>query len=319
MRSTATIPSPHGRSATRRAGRPGTTALAVGLVASALAAGVLAGCSSDDRAADPGPAQASTTASDAPVSVPFPAVTTTLVAVGENPVSPRYAESTTGRAIEVTYVDRQRIHLPGGEGDGRTGSPSPLPDRELSLTLDARVTAGSAPGLQRVESTVIGTRDIAGSTEGLDRATGFGLVWKRSATGAISELGYAPNAEAPDSARSAIEAAATLIGYSTVVFPDKPVGVGGSWTVSLDEDGSRHVTTYRVVSAAGGRLVLDVEISRADGDSAAGTLRGGGRITVDTAAAFPVGGTVSLVETRTGEVEGRRTESRSELGITWKG
>ncbi|WP_146183377.1 oxidoreductase [Corynebacterium liangguodongii] len=225
----------------------------------ASAALALAGCSAP--AQDP-LAEVPAFAVDAP--------TVTLLSPGTDPQPVEYSAAPEWEStVAVSHGIEQRL-APAAEVDAAAPS-AQAPDR---VVVPLTATAGPAPkpgkgedeAARRVDITV-GAGGDAGSAEG------FALAWRGSVQGAIDTVKvYAPEGSA-EADRERVESALLALVSAAVVFPDQPVGVGGSWTVTNRVTGDSSLvstTTYTLTRREGETVGLDVEVEQRP---AASTLR----------------------------------------------
>lgn len=182
-----------------------------------------------------------------------------------------------------------------------TVSPAPAPgDGEEPAARAVLVEAGAGKH-----------SDLALGQE-IAAAEGFLMRWRAAETGLVSTVQLLAPADSPEAGRQAVESALLAIMSAAVVFPEEPVGVGGSWTVEgrvTGDTAMRRTATYTVAGISGTQVELDVRIDdrpaqqtlRID-NQAAGDLNGqtlsvastattsDGRITVDLTRPLPVDG-----------------------------
>lgn len=248
----------------------------------------------------------------------------TLDSAGENPQLLRYADTDTQpydatvsvasginqQAVPVTDTSFDPQAPAGGDVDETTlpltvtPQPAPAPgDGETDAARRVLVEAGEAK-----HSDLARNEDIAS-------AKGFLLGWRAAETGLASTVKMLAPEGSSEEGRQAVEQALLSILSATVVFPDDPVGVGGSWTVEGKLTGNATVvraTTYTVTGIDGNRVTLDVAVHERPvqdtltiDNQAAGELNGkslsvenasttsDGELTVDLTKPLPVAGRVA--------------------------
>lgn len=251
---------------------------------------------------------------------PVDAPKVSLLAAGEAPRPLRY----TGAAgpYETTVTVSSGIVQAAASRDVDPAAPAGGDVEEVTLPLtvssDAAAEPGSgeAPAARQVELTV-GTpthSDLAFNEE-LASAEGFLMRWRTAEAGLISTVKMLAPEGSTEDGRRAVERSLLTLMSTAVVFPEEPVGLGGSWSVEGRVTGSASVvrtTTYTVASIEGDRVELRAEVTErpteqtlridnpAAGDLNGQTLRvenaattSDAQLTVDLARPLPVAGRVA--------------------------
>ena len=153
----------------------------------------------------------------------------------------------TGIAQYVENQDSLDVTPPDG---------SAAADSALTLTMTGQTNPASEP----TQGQAVASRspeyvlDRAVSTDTsindeLESVTDFRFGWRATDSGAMSTLLLSAPEQATDQARLTTESVfMTLIG-NLPVFPEQPVGVGGSWTVDTrlaDDSAMLQTTTYTI-------------------------------------------------------------------------
>ncbi|MDY5785484.1 DUF6263 family protein [Corynebacterium sp.] len=192
-----------------------------------------------------------------------------------------------------------------------------------TISLPLAITAGTAPApgdreqdaeravLFRVEEPTHSSLPVS---QDIGTADGFLMSWRTLLNGAVSTLKLLAPDGSTTTGRADVESALLTLASTTVVFPDEPIGVGGTWTVDNRVTGAAafaRTTTYEVESIEGDIVTLSVSVeerptqrSLAIDNEAAGELNGQtltvedssttseGRITVDLSKPIPTDGAV---------------------------
>ncbi|WJY68385.1 DUF6263 family protein [Corynebacterium auris] len=138
-----------------------------------------------------------------------------------------------------------------------------------AVTLPLGVSAGEAPApgadeepAQRLVHLTVGAPE--GPAEDIGSAEGFQMSWRAAANGAASTLRLLAPEQSTQQARQEVESALLTLLATNVVFPEQPVGVGGSWSVEArvtGADAMQRTTTYTVAAIEGDRVTLDVDVA----------------------------------------------------------
>lgn len=251
-----------------------------------------------------------------------------LIEPGANPQQLRYrdtgeaggAESTGG--YETMVVVSSGIDQRAQRGDVDKQAPAGGDVEEVTLPLTVTPSPAGEPGdgeTAAARRVLVEVGDASHSdlsfSDQVASAKGFLLGWRAAEAGAISTVKMLAPEGSSDDGRQAVERALLSLMSATVVFPDQPVGVGGSWSVESRVTGNASLirtTTYTVASIDGDRVGLDVSVQERPADSsltinnqAAGSLNGetlkveststtsDAHLTVDLARPLPVDGRVA--------------------------
>lgn len=247
----------------------------------------------------------------------------TLVEPGSDPRLLRFHESATDEPWATTVSVGTAIdqHV----GSDTAGAPQAPGDAELDrVSLPLEVTSVPAPepgdGETAAEFRVdidagAGTHSDPELAQETAAAQGFAMSWRTAGSGEVDTLKLLAPPESPETGRSIVESTLLAITSTNVVFPEEPVGQGGSWTVSNRITGNAamvRTTTYTVTGIDGDTITLNVDVTERPAEDrltidneVAGQLNGTtlevestqtlttGRITVDLARPLPVAGDVS--------------------------
>ncbi|WP_345497156.1 hypothetical protein [Nocardia callitridis] len=267
--------------------------LAVGLSAFSVGCGDGRGSRTDSESAEP-------LGVDKEVTVPIPAVTTTMVSPGDEPRSPLRPMYTPGTAQQVTLQTSHHIEQQINDQPGHDFStPSltiPMTAQTRSDSIDLTLGSVTTPDPVLAEALT----GVGGSHAGFDLGD----------LGAITALRMEPHPDTSNTARSALEQAFYQAVYRSIAFPDEPVGEGATWTVRQDVSGGvalDQVTTATLTKREGDRLTIELKVRQTPKSSTwdlpnnAGTLDiqdysmdGNGTITVDLGLPLPVSGSITV-------------------------
>lgn len=234
------------------------------------------------------------------VTMPIPAVTTTVVEAGAEPKSALRPALEPGTTQQVTLrtehhfeqqIDQQAVHdvsppsitIPLSAESGTDG---------VELTL-GNVTSPD-PNLAKALLPADGSR------------AGFDIT----ELGAITALRMAPKPATSDAARAALEQAFYQAVYQSIAFPDAAIGEGAVWTVRQQVSGTvplEQVTTATLTHREGNQCTIQLDVVQTPKvnvwqlPNQAGQLEivdylmhGTGTITVDLGLPLPVSGTVTI-------------------------
>lgn len=228
-------------------------------------------------------------------------------------------------------VDAARVTVtdPGGGDKHQLGYEDIGSKQQLTFELEegfaqdlmqaSAVDGYSADNLTSTTTTLDLTGEVDKATEDPEQApatrnafftadNGFQFGWRGGDNGQISSLRLAAPQDAADEDRAATEQAVIKLIALPVVFPDEPVGNGGSWTVESRVPGDTSLlqtTTYTVTGFEGTRVNLDVGVSQRPSIGALeyedtelavldSSTQASGNITVDTTTPLPVSGDVDI-------------------------
>lgn len=251
-----------------------------------------------------------------------------LIDSGANPQQLRYRDAgEAGGAgdaggYDTTVVVSSGIDQTARRGDVDKQAPAGGDVEEVTLPLTVTPSAAPEPGdgeSAAARGVLAEVGDASHSdlsfSDQVASAKGFLLGWRAAETGAISTVKMLAPEGSSEDGRQAVERALLSLMSATVVFPDQPVGVGGSWSVEGRVTGNASLirtTTYTVASLDGDRVGLDVSIEERPADTsltinnqAAGNLNGqtlkveststtsDAHLTVDLTRPLPVDGRVA--------------------------
>ncbi|WP_288831306.1 DUF6263 family protein [uncultured Corynebacterium sp.] len=293
---------------TRRRGLAGAAALACALA--------LASCSSSDT---------DTVLLDGVPAFAADQARVTLVDAGENPRVLAFSEDGGGDGGEVST----RAAVSRGIAQDVVPAESVTPEapaggdvETTTLPLTALTRPAGDPGkdeqpAQRAVRFTVGTPEYSAldAAEDIASAEGFLMAWRASASGAVSTVKLLAPDSSTERGRGVVESTLLTLMSTNVVFPEEPVGEGGSWTVENRVTGDASMmrtTTYTLERVDGDRLTLGVEVAERPtqrsvsiDNEVAGELNGQtltvetsettseGRIEVDLGSPLPVAGHVN--------------------------
>lgn len=243
-----------------------------------------------------------------------------LLSAGENPRPLRYTDAAEPYDTVVTVSSGIAQSAAGRDVDPAAPAGGDVEEVTLPLTVtpaDAgEPGSGEAPAARQVELQV-GTpthSDLAFNEE-LASAEDFLMRWRAAETGLISSVKMLAPEGSTEDGRRVVERSLLSLMSAAVVFPDAPVGVGGSWSVEGRVTGSASMvrtTTYTITAIEGGRVDVRAEVAErpteqtlsidnpAAGDLNGQTLRvestattSDAELTVDLARPLPVAGRVA--------------------------
>lgn len=156
-----------------------------------------------------------------------------------------------------------------------TTATAPAPDANASdfqAILDANTTAannsdtGSNRSIQvTLEDMTAGGAQTSAQQTHLESAQGFSFGWYADERGMISSINFTAPTGATDEGRSMVEGYIMQLLSLPVVFPNEPVGIGGSWTVESSLSGEENLLqtiTYTLLSREGDQLELGMEVAQ---------------------------------------------------------
>lgn len=251
---------------------------------------------------------------------PVDAPKVSLLSAGENPRPLRYTDAAEPYDTVVTVSSGIAQSAAGRDVDPAAPAGGDVEEVTLPLTVtpaDAgEPGSGEAPAARQVELQV-GTpthSDLAFNEE-LASAEDFLMRWRAAETGLISSVKMLAPEGSTEDGRRVVERSLLSLMSAAVVFPDAPVGVGGSWSVEGRVTGSASMvrtTTYTITAIEGGRVDVRAEVAErpteqtlsidnpAAGDLNGQTLRvestattSDAELTVDLARPLPVAGRVA--------------------------
>lgn len=251
---------------------------------------------------------------------PVDAPKVSLLSAGENPRPLRYTDAAEPYDTVVTVSSGIAQSAAGRDVDPAAPAGGDVEEVTLPLTVtpaDAgEPGSGEAPAARQVELQV-GTpthSDLAFNEE-LASAEDFLMRWRAAETGLISSVKMLAPKGSTEDGRRVVERSLLSLMSAAVVFPDAPVGVGGSWSVEGRVTGSASMvrtTTYTITAIEGGRVDVRAEVAErpteqtlsidnpAAGDLNGQTLRvestattSDAELTVDLARPLPVAGRVA--------------------------
>ncbi|WP_143341164.1 oxidoreductase [Corynebacterium bouchesdurhonense] len=251
---------------------------------------------------------------------PVDAPKVSLLSAGENPRPLRYTDAAEPYDTVVTVSSGIAQSAAGPDVDPAAPAGGDVEEVTLPLAVapaDAgEPGSGEAPAARQVELQV-GTpthSDLAFNEE-LASAEDFLMRWRAAETGLISSVKMLAPEGSTEDGRRVVERSLLSLMSAAVVFPDAPVGVGGSWSVEGRVTGSASMvrtTTYTITAIDGDRVDLRAEVSErpteqtlsidnpAAGDLNGQTLRvestattSDAELTVDLARPLPVAGRVA--------------------------
>lgn len=251
---------------------------------------------------------------------PVDAPKVSLLSAGENPRPLRYTDAAEPYDTVVTVSSGIAQSAAGRDVDPAAPAGGDVEEVTLPLTVtpaDAgEPGSGEAPAARQVELQV-GTpthSDLAFNEE-LASAEDFLMRWREAETGLISSVKMLAPEGSTEDGRRVVERSLLSLMSAAVVFPDAPVGVGGSWSVEGRVTGSASMvrtTTYTITAIEGGRVDVRAEVAErpteqtlsidnpAAGDLNGQTLRvestattSDAELTVDLARPLPVAGRVA--------------------------
>lgn len=286
------------------------------VLATAASAVVLGACSN----AEPDPFE----------GIPAFAVDTPVIEVlerGENPRQLRYtdAASTSGAqddaawTLDVTVANGVDQAVASAKDDVALDAPAGGDVLETTLPLTVSVAGAGEPGAGETEAArAVTIQAGAGKASDLAlgqqiaSAEGFLMRWRAAETGLVSSVQLFAPQDSPERGRQAVEQALLAVMSSAVVFPEEPIGIGGSWAVRGRATGDttmQRTTTYTVTGIDGDRVELDVDVEeqpaqdtlRIDNQAAGGldgqtlsvqhaSTTSDGALSVDLAHPLPVAG-----------------------------
>lgn len=233
--------------------------------------------------------------------VDTPAVT--VVEQGADPRELRYGDADNANEWATTVEVAGGLAQDVAEGEDY-GREAPAGGDVAATTLPLTVTVSDADG-ERVVDLRAGAGRHSDLALGQDVAAneGFAMRWRAADTGAVRTVQLLPPAESPEPGRQAVEAALLNVMSTVVVFPEEPVGVGGSWSVTTRVTGDatmQRTTTYTVAAIDGDVVELEVEVGERASQSTLEGLRvehtattSDSRLTVDLARPLPTDGRIA--------------------------
>lgn len=251
---------------------------------------------------------------------PVDAPKVSLISAGEDPRPLRYTTPAEPYETAVTVSSGIAQSAAGRGVDPTAPAGSDVEEVTLPLTASSAPAAepgsGETPAARQVDLTV-GTpthSDLAFNEE-LASAEDFLMRWRAAETGLISTVKMLAPEGSTEDGRRAVERSLLSLMSAAVVFPDEPVGVGGSWSVEGRVTGTASMvrtTTYTVTAIDEDRVDLRAEVSERPTEQtlridnpAAGELNGqtlrvenaattsDAALTVDLARPLPVAGRVA--------------------------
>lgn len=252
----------------------------------------------------------------------------TLLDAGSNPQQLRYTDAAADTqaeepwpiTVEVSEGVTQAVAPQNGEVDPEAPAGGDVMATTLPLSVTVSPAAEPGDGEEPAARSVLveagaGKHSDLAFGQEIAAAEGFLMRWRAAETGLISTVQLLAPVESPETGRQAVESALLSIMSATVVFPEDPVGIGGSWTVEgrvTGDTAMRRTTTYTVTGMSGTTVELDVRIDDSPAQTtlridnqAAGDLDGRtlqvassnttseGHVTVDLARPLPVDGQVA--------------------------
>lgn len=247
-----------------------------------------------------------------------------VLSQGQNPQVWKYEDGASADS-ETTAPQRVALSHAIAQYPGEEGS-EPVIAREherdtVTLTVSTHTSESSSEGaVRQVDLVAEGLEhsDLA-MQNSLTSNEGFQMRWHSDPNGTVSAVQLMPTADSDEEGRAIAEKNLLELMSWQVVFPDEPVGVGGSWKVEqrgLGASDMLRTTTYTLESAQDATLELKVDVQERPlkrsitiDNEVAGALDGTtlhvvsntshseGSLTVDLHSPLPVGGSV-LTATR---------------------
>ncbi|WP_459960988.1 hypothetical protein [Nocardia sp. IFM 10818] len=292
---TARCPGSPGRSGSPRHARSGLLLMVLAVALSALGTGCSARSETTAEAEGTEPVGIGKE-----VTMPIPAVTTTVVDAGDEPRAALRPVVTPGTAQQVTLRTDHHIEQQINEQAVRDFSP---PSVTIPLTAQS-----DADGVDLTLGNV--TSPDPALAKALLPADGSQVGFDINELGAITALRLEPKPATSDAARAALEQAFYQAVYQSIAFPDAPVGEGAVWTVRQQVSGSvplEQVTTATLTHREGNLLTIHLNVVQTPKSTVwhlpneAGQLEivdylmhGAGDITVDLGLPLPVSGAVEV-------------------------
>nr|WP_245746524.1 hypothetical protein [Nocardia altamirensis] len=234
------------------------------------------------------------------VTVPIPAVVTTIVSPGAEPRSLLRPEYPAGTVQRVTLHTSHHIEQQINDQSARDFS---TPDLTIPMTAKT-----DADGIDLTLGTV--TSPDPRLAKALTKTSGSHAGFDLSDLGTITALRLEPAPETSNPARAALEQAFYQAVYRSIAFPDLPVGEGAVWTVQQEVSGGvvlDQVTTATLTKRDGDRLTIELDVIQKPKSAVwnlpnnAGWLdiqdyvmQGNGTITVDLGLPLPVAGSITV-------------------------
>ncbi|WP_405168147.1 hypothetical protein OG203_39400 [Nocardia sp. NBC_01499] len=234
------------------------------------------------------------------VTVPIPAVITTIVSPGDEPRSLLRRDYPAGTTQQVTLNTSHRIAQQINDQPARDFS-APA----LSIPMTAQT---DAEGIDLTLGTV--TTPDPTLAKAFTKSGGSHAGFDLSDFGAITALRLEPAPDTSNPARAALEQAFYQAVYRSIAFPDQPVGEGAVWTVQQEITGGvtlEQVTTATLTKRDGDRLTIELDVTQQPKSAEwnlpnnAGKLdiedyvmQGNGTITVDLGLPLPVSGSITV-------------------------
>lgn len=186
-----------------------------------------------------------------------------------------------------------------------------VPYEEVTMTLPLQAKI-QTDGDTRSSTVTVGkpSGDNTERNEDIASAEGFDMKSEQDRYGRTQTRSFSAPEGASDSARASVEEALVQMNNLPLVFPEEPIGQGGSWKVSnrVDDGGVSLLqdVTYTVTSKQNKTVTLAVSVDRRPATQfLAGTdlkildvsTESSGQITVNLTHALPERGTVNLTTT----------------------
>lgn len=244
---------------------------------------------------------------------PVDAADVELLAEGENPQVLRYSDHADSNAdgkdaTQTTVAISAGIDQATAEAGAEVDENAPAGGDVNTTTLPLDIVAKPAPAPEGDEQEASREIDFTvGSGKHTDlnigqdvaSAEGFLMRWRADDRGEISTLQLLAPPEAAPRGLQLVEPALLSLVTTNVIFPEDPVGVGGTWTVKNRVAGDKtmvRTTTYTVEGIEGDEVTLGVDVDENPSQSS---------VTIDNDVAGELDGSDVEVESTSTTSEGR--------------
>lgn len=200
---------------------------------------------------------------------PLDAPSVTLLNPGDDPQEVRYTPSDEwDTTVAVSAGVEQQVAAPGKDVPAEAPAGGDVDKTTLPLTVTSSDAPAPGAGEEDADSridVVVGSGKHSNLDVGQDVAAseGFRMSWRTDTSGRISTLKLLAPPGAPERGLQQVEPALLALANSAVVFPDEPIGPGGSWTVEQRVAGDTatvRTTTYTLISRDGDSLTLNTKV-----------------------------------------------------------